>query len=46
MRFAVLAALVCVSCGPGDAVNPPRFWITTDGSELKIRLTPIEPIPF
>jgi hypothetical protein len=43
----LLISLLCVACGPGESsVNPPRFWITTDGSELRLRLTPVEPVPF
>ena len=29
-----------------ESANPPQLWIALDGSELRIRLTPIEPNPF
>ncbi len=42
----LLACLAGVSCGPGASDNPPRFWISLDGTELKLRLAPVEPVPF
>jgi hypothetical protein len=35
-------------CGPGPSAspNPPQLWLALNGSELKVRLVPIEPNPF
>ena len=43
--FLALAALA--ACGPPDVgQNPPAFFLALDGSELRVRLVPVEPPPF
>jgi hypothetical protein len=45
-RLLVLAALALAGCGPDGGQNPPQFWLSLDGSELRVRLSPVEPVPF
>jgi len=45
LLLGLLALAGCPS-DPEPAPYPPRLWITLDGSELRIKLTPIEPHPF
>lgn len=43
------AALALVSACSDDAPasgNPPRLWLALDGSEVQVRLVPVEPPPF
>jgi hypothetical protein len=45
---AALSA-VCLSCSddaPPDGPNPPRLWLALDGSEVEVKLSPVEPPPF
>lgn len=42
-----LFAVALAACpGPQQGNNPPQFWIAPDGSELKLKLVPVEPPPF
>jgi hypothetical protein len=47
-RAALLASLLalagCPSSDPGP--NPPKVWLALNGSELMVRLSPVEPDPF
>jgi hypothetical protein len=46
MRF-FLALMALAACPSGDdGRNPPRVWLATNGSELRVKLQPIEPNPF
>ncbi|MBE7448433.1 MAG: hypothetical protein HS111_05975 [Kofleriaceae bacterium] len=51
-RRAVLAAaaVTLLAACPGDDgpdhPNPPRLWLALDGSEVEVRLVPVEPPPF
>ena len=40
------AALTGASCGPGVAQNPPQLWLSLNGSEINVRLVPVQPDPF
>jgi hypothetical protein len=42
--FSLLALAGCPS--GSDSANPPRVWLAPNGSELRVRLTPVEPDPF
>lgn len=53
-RRAVLCALVaplavawagCADDAPAGP-NPARLWLALDGSEVQVRLVPVEPPPF
>jgi hypothetical protein len=47
IRACMLAALACaLGCSPAAPSNPPQLWIAANGSELLIKLQPIEPNPF
>lgn len=48
MRALTLAATCALlaGCGPDAIPNPPVFYLALDGSELRVRLTPVEPEPF
>jgi hypothetical protein len=43
-----LLAIVLMGCpDPGPSgPNPPQVWEALDGSELRIKLIPVEPPPF
>jgi hypothetical protein len=44
-----LGALALSACPSDDAPpdpNPSRLWLALDGSELQVRLVPVEPPPF
>jgi hypothetical protein len=47
--FLTVAALALAGC-PGDdappSPNPSRLWLALDGSELQVRLVPVQPPPF
>lgn len=48
-RSLALAALACVTltgCPSDDHENPPRLWLTLDGSEVQVKLGPVQPPPF
>jgi hypothetical protein len=38
--------LLLAACAPSASANPPQFWLTLNGSELMLRLTPVEPPEF
>jgi hypothetical protein len=41
------AALALAGCPPQPTgKNPPQVWEALNGSELMVKLTPIEPAPF
>ena len=46
MKWLVALASLAVGCGPETGQNPPAFWLALDGSELRVRLIPVEPPPF
>jgi hypothetical protein len=33
-------------CGPNVTGNPPQLWLALNGSEVNVRLVPVEPNPF
>lgn len=45
--LSAVAALALAGC-PSDPApsNPEQLWLTLDGSELRIKLVPVEPNPF
>ncbi len=47
-RALVAAAFALGACSddapPGP--NPPRLWLGLDGSEVQVKLVPVEPPPF
>lgn len=43
--LGALALAACPSEEPPDP-NPSRLWLALDGSELQVRLVPVEPPPF
>jgi hypothetical protein len=52
-RVFVLASLagaaVAIGCSddaPPVGPNPPRLWLALDGSEVEVKLSPVEPPPF
>ncbi len=47
-RLFALAALACLTAcsSPAPTGNPPQLWIDLNGSELAIKLVPVEPPPF
>ncbi len=42
MLFVAAAA----GCGPSATGNPPELWLALNGSEVSLRLAPVEPDPF
>jgi hypothetical protein len=50
-RFLVLATLAgalaaCSDDAQPDGPNPDRLWLALDGSEVEVKLSPVEPPPF
>lgn len=55
-RMFVLASLAgavasigsggCSDDAPPVGPNPPRLWLALDGSEVEVKLSPVEPPPF
>jgi hypothetical protein len=46
MRWLCLVAPLALAGCPQENLNPPAFWLALDGSELRVRLVPVEPVPF
>jgi hypothetical protein len=44
--FACVALSSCSGPAGDSGSNPPKLFLATDGSELKLRLVPVEPEPF
>lgn len=40
------AAGAVAGCGPSVTQNPPQLWLALNGSEVNVRLVPVEPDPF
>jgi hypothetical protein len=49
-RIFALAAIATLAACPGDDTtdgpNPPRLWLALDGSEVQVKLSPVEPPVF
>ena len=47
--LASLAGAVAIGCSddaPPVGPNPPRLWLARVGSEVEVKLSPVEPPPF
>ena len=44
--LACVGALAGCPAPPPPTGNPPQLWIDLNGSELAIKLVPVEPEPF
>lgn len=42
LAVLALAVAACSDDAPGNA-NPSRLWLTLDGSEVEVKLSPVEP---
>jgi hypothetical protein len=43
--FASLVSGACSDDAPPNG-NPPKLWLALDGSEVQVKLAPVEPPPF
>lgn len=47
LALALLALAACpADDAPPPAGNPDKAWLGLDGSEVQVRLVPVEPAPF
>lgn len=45
----LLASIACLAAACADdapPANPGRLWLALDGSEVQVRLVPVEPPPY
>lgn len=43
---SVIALAACSDDAPPAGPNPPRLWLALDGSEVEVKLSPVEPPVF
>lgn len=41
-----ISGLGCSDDAPPVGPNPPRLWLSLDGTEVEVKLSPVEPPPF
>jgi hypothetical protein len=46
LAVATIALAGCPSDDAPPMGNPSRLWLTLDGTEVEVKLSPVEPPPF
>jgi hypothetical protein len=43
IALASVALVACSDDAPPENANPSRLWLTLDGTEVQVKLSPVEP---